>query len=380
MTGDLLGSAVPCPGPIGTTLLALALLAFPRPAAPQDGTIEGLVAALHHGDESQRVHAASVLGGIHRPPAAVVDALARALKDPSAQVGSAAARSLAAIGPDAVTALPALLFAREEEDAERRATAAMALVHLDGEARRHTAALLEELARCARWGGDAPDPPLSDARPARPATIDLLVATLDYTAGRYRAAAALALGRLGGTNAAAVAALVRAVRGGEEPLARVAALALGDLGAAGAPAVSALAEALAGYDPGLRILAAHALGGIGPAAASVAQALGTVGPAAVPALADLIEIVRDRRNDALVRAQAARALGRIAPQDLHALAALLECLMGFTEPAVLRAVVASLGDFGPRARQALPYLNALASQFPDFAADAEEAISRISRR
>ncbi len=178
-----------------------------------------------------------------------------------------------------------------------------------------------------------------------PATsaIEALARQLRSRSAAAQEQAATALGRMGPSAAAAIAALENALRtAGDTDVPAIAAWALGEIGRA---AVPALLRGLAIHDENVRT----------PIVAAVAR----VGPEAIPALVGALA-----SDDAYVRDAAAEALGRIGPPARDALPALLRlaqepsatdamlsalAAVGRTEPErVLPVLVAALADADPR--------------------------------
>jgi HEAT repeat protein len=93
-----------------------------------------------------------------------------------------------------------------------------------------------------------------------------------------------------------------------------------------------------------------------------AVALESMGPAAAPALPDLVGALHDP-ND-FVRAKAADALGAMGPAGHDAVRPLADRLLAKDEEIMVqRSVAAALGDMGPAARDALPVLEQTRNTF-----------------
>ncbi len=197
--------------------------------------------------DEARAEAARALGriGPAPPPAdapgtpdAVVEALASALTDGSAAVRQRAAEGLGEIGPRAVAALPALARASRDPEAEVSASACWALGHLASPP--GAPALLARV-----LGEDDPRQlpaaeALAQLGPAARGTIPALVAVLASPRAE-RAHAAFVLERLGPP---AVPALIEAIQGPERDLRRAAADVLAKLGPQATAALPAVLAAL----------------------------------------------------------------------------------------------------------------------------------------
>jgi HEAT repeat protein len=129
------------------------------------------------------------------------------------------------------------------------------------------------------------------------ASVEELIDRLGHYDRLQRVHAAAQLVRLGRHDGAVIAALLTALRSGQEVLQRMAALVLGDLAPAAREAIPPLINALSNSDAGLRRRAAVALGRFGAEAAAAVPALRS-------ALAD---------SDEGVRSFAATALALIEP-------------------------------------------------------------------
>jgi HEAT repeat protein len=228
---------------------------------------------------------------------AAVPELIRALKSPEQVVRRQAVIALAKIGPDAGEALPAVAAALADRDKEIRTFAVAAVVKLDPEGK---------------------------------TSFDLLRKSACDPEKEVRLAVVLALEEMTAREPRALAVLEGLLQGDADKGIRIATAAtLGRLGPTARPAIPALAKALRDADPEVRLGVAHVLVQIDPEQAGAvvpglieglrdkdekirrgaAYVLGQVGPAARPALPALTEALKD--PDAAVRQAAARALEQI---------------------------------------------------------------------
>ncbi len=260
----------------------------------------------------------------------------------------------------------------------------------------------------------------------RPTAVPALVGALDDRDPEVRAAAAGALGALGGAAEPAVPGLAGSLRDEQEAVRTAAAAALGALGPrsrAAAPAlfaalddpranvrataaqalarleltaewVSSLAKALGNSDGYVRAFAAWSLGNLGPGARDavpalvealgpddtanvVAAALARIGPAADQAVPALVADLRG--PDAGRRWRAARTLGRIGPLAEPAVAELRAALRDPNEGVRAHAARA-LGRIGPGAKPAAADLQrATGDSDPGVRAEARQALERLAR-
>jgi HEAT repeat protein len=217
----------------------------PQPAA----VLPDLIRVLGDNEGFVRGFAASALGGLAIPPMEKFSVIRPFLGDPDSHVRRNAARVIGQAGPDAAAAVPELIALFADEDKWVRSAAAVALGQV-GE----TAA-----SACAA-----------------------LTALLTDPEGLPRDDAAQALGKLGPTARTAVPALLRVLAEDPELYVRAsAAKTIVGLGAADqtGEGVARLRELL--HDPN-----AVRRGG-------AAEILGALGPAARPAVPDLLAVLRD---------------------------------------------------------------------------------------
>ena len=196
--------------------------------------------------------------------------------------------------------------------------------------------------------------------------VQQMIQNLRSFEARDRVYACNSLRAIGPTAAAAVLALIEALKDGNRGVRRSAADALGSIGPATEAAVPALFEALTDDDSDVRSNAAFALGRIGPPAEPAlgealkdddrnvrlyaAVALGRIGPAAVPAFGEALT-----DDDSGVRRSAADALVNIGPAAEAAVPALCEALKHGDRHVRGRAADA-LRKIGPAAQAAVPAL------------------------
>jgi len=287
-----------------------------------------------------------------RPAEVGAASLAGSLADRDQAVRLRALESLAALGPAAAPAIPALGEAIVREPPRLRRAAALALSKIGEPA----APFLAEM--------------LGDNRPA------------------VREAAASALGLMGGAARSAVDALARALSDDSPRVREAAGLALAGLGPQAAQALPALTAALKDPEQGVRAAAIKALAAIGPAAKeaagalldlmacgsalereSAAEALGRIGTSAAPLLIPAVSSADERMKDHLVMALS-RMGAPVAPF-------LIEALKG-PEKKVRAVAVEALAGLGPEALPALELLTALvADEDRELSSAAALALGRI---
>jgi HEAT repeat protein len=290
------------------------------------------------------------------------------LTSPDVVLRRRAASYLGKMADKAASAVPALVEALADEDAEVRARSGAAL-----------------------------------ARVGEPALAPLLKALKERPAVQVEAARALA--QMGAGAKAAVPALTAFVadRGADTTLRRECATALGAVGGASAPAAPTLLEALAGGPAPLREASARALGQIGAepdrvvaalttalkdeellVRAGAAAALGQFGErakAAVPALVVALKTTEvpgeAAHRVAEVRTAAAVALGQIGPAATAAALPLAEAMKDATPAnrALRRAAVAALGQLKAGAKPALPAFEEVL-RTPELPADTARALTQ----
>ncbi|MHB1033611.1 MAG: HEAT repeat domain-containing protein [Pirellulales bacterium] len=189
---------------------------------------------------------------------------------------------------------------------------------------------------------------------------------------RTRIDAANALGRMGPEAKPAIPALTELLRD-KDPNVRIAAVsALGRIASAAVPALTELRKNVgpsAGGAPGMD-LNPSGLRVVGPLIRirpAAARALGQIGPAAIPALTELL-----RDKDWEVRCFAAEALGKIGSEAKMAIPA-LTALLKDKNPNVRVAAAEALGGIGPEAKTAIPALIRLLKETDDPFAPQEPA-------
>jgi HEAT repeat protein/lysophospholipase L1-like esterase len=265
-------------------------------------------------------------------PAALLPALLGALRDTDPLVRASAAWALGRSGlaADDVSRALASALASDADEAVR-ASAARALGGAGIAGRAHRSTLIEALADArasVRWAAAG----ALDRIGVAPEQAPSLAKALESQDAYVRAFASWKLGEMGpAAGAAAVPALIEALRSGGGAGRSGAVASLAKLGAAARDAVPVLVEELKSADEGRRWRAARALGRIGPVAAPASSALGLLLRDPAPA----------------VRLQAARALGRIGEGARPAIPALVEALKD-ADPEVRQEALRALGKIPGR--------------------------------
>jgi len=323
------------------------------------------VDTLQTGNDSDRAHAAHVLGESGADAPGVVTALAGALKDENPVVRRNAATALARFGahPDAVTALLGAL-----KDSERT--------------------VRQEAARS-----------LAQVRPLPSEAVRPLLETVQGDRDPFiRVFSITAIGHAGDQAAEAVPTLIDILKeragGGPADPSAAAAQALAEIGPAARPA---LISALDSKDARTRAAAAQLLGGMGPvppsaldalermlkdqdrvARVQAARALWKLDRRVTTTLPILIEAVADR--DSLIRSLTVDALAAMGPEAGPAVPALVPVLRD-ENYMTRRSAAAALGKIGPAAREAIPALRAaLQDEEPEVRRQAEESLKAIEQR
>jgi HEAT repeat protein len=302
-------------------------------------------------------------------------ALLKALKDPAAEVRSAAAYSLGRIGADAKADVPALTGALEDKEADVREAAGIALGDVGPAAKAATPALVRALkdrqgtvALAAAQALQRLDPD-AFVRSALP----VLIAIIRDKDSEVRDKAVFALGKLGPPEKAAVPPLCELLVDGDPYVRRAAARGLSAIGPEAKAAIPLLIGALRDRDPNVRGMAAYALGSMGPEATAAvpalvaaltdddggvrsraAYALGGVGPKARAAVPTLLAALGNK-EDEYIHWGAAFALGRIGGDPEVVVPALVVALR-HKQQEVRAAAASALGEFGDQAKPALPAL------------------------
>jgi len=311
-------------------------------------TVLALRKALHDPERSVRCAAAGALGKAGTTGSQAILSLIRALRDKDGLVRAAAVAALGSVGQGSEEAADQLLAVLDDDFHTVRQNAVKFLCQVSG--RCNLDALERALAD--------PSPPVRKeavraleslgprARRAAPKLEELL----ESPDRQLAKAAAKALAEIDPRRArkSVVPVLVDAMRAHHS---RAWALAtLGDMGRVAAPALQTITDSLDDRDPGVRMGAAAALRGIGRDARS-----------SIPALE-----ARLADDHGRVRLEVAWALAQIDPTKLpRALPVVMEVLQD-RDPLVRRQAVHVLGDWGPAARSAIPDLERLLKQSPNW--------------
>jgi len=411
------------PDPGSRRLAAYVLSQIDREAAQQ--LLPLLVEALRDDEPRVRARVALALGQMGSAAREAVAALGELLNDADPRVRAGAATALGKIGLDARTTIPELTKRLKDPVVPVRYLAAVALGQMGSAAQEAVPPLTIVQATDTDSGVrveaasalEAIDPPfpvvlhaLTAPDPGRRlwavsvllalgpkawvAVPNLVVVLERDEAAKVRAAAAVALGKIGPEASSAGPVLIEALKDRESRVRMAAALALGLLGPAVKGSGAALAHALSDAEEEVAGESATALGNLGPEAeAAVPQlalllkdrdqtlrrrgchVLARIGPTARRAAPALVEALHD--SDAELRANAARALVSAGPQPGAPLPALLEALRS-TETFVRAWAALSLGQIGPGAAEAVgPLLTALQDDEASVRSAVGLALSRI---
>ncbi len=286
-----------------------------------------LTANLRSPDADDRIRAIEVLGEIGMKAKEAVPVLITALKDQDADVRGSAAYALGEIGKEAV---PTLIAALEDQEVFARSSAAYALGKIGKEAKEAVPALIKALEDQDANVRSSAVRALGEIVPGAKEAVLPLIGTLEDQDANVRSSAVRALGKIGPGAKEAVPALIAALKDHElnysNRLTSFPSYTVEALGKIGKESTLALIEALKDQDSSIRQYAVSALGEIGPGAKE-----------AVPAL---IEALKDQ--DSFVRRFAAGALGRIGPEAKEAVPALIEALKD-QDSRIRRSAVSALG-------------------------------------
>jgi HEAT repeat protein len=288
-----------------------------------------------------------------------------------------AAISLAAVGPEAKAAIPALEAAVKGKSKDLRVAAAMALWHID---RREEA--LETLARewqdAQGWDGLVVAAALMEVgEGALPFLVKWLTAPPKDLPGA-RPLAILLLSHIGPAPAEAAGPLSDALQDRDVPVRAAAAEALGAVGAADPAVVTALIRTLRDPDARVRQAAARSLAVLGKGSPAVAAVLRESGEnlesiallwkiegkpkTVVGVLTSSLQMEEHDDDDRAV--QAAQLLGRIGPGARTAVPALMAALHQGTG-ALRREASETLGKIGNVPAEGLALLQAAAEDDND---------------
>jgi HEAT repeat protein len=374
--------------------VALRSLAVDALAAIGPPAVPALAAALSQEGDVRRC-AALALARIGRPATAASKALADALRDPSPEVRPAVLGALAALGPDALPAVPALVKLFDQEAASRGQVLS-ALVRIGPEARialavcskaladNRAAVRLQALAELASLGAKA-----------KPVT-EKIVGRLKDDHLEVRRAAALTLILLGEAKPV-LAAAEEGVKSASAGQRETALWMAGALGVAAKGLLPLVRERGRDENPAVRLMAVWALAEIDrldgtalsvlqkllqdrpalPGRPAVFRLLGQMGSEVKPAVAALQELVA-KEADLALRIEAARTLAEIGPDAAAAAPALLALLLDI--PRLLDVERDAIADALSFSRPADARFTALdAVHDADLQREAEQALLRVRR-
>jgi HEAT repeat protein len=338
-----------------------------------EAAVPVLLNLLRSGNEDFRINATLTLGKIGKNAAAP---LCQLMKDRDADVRYYSVWALGLIGPDARdrTADVVGLLANSSEKEDVRRKAAETLGRIAGQADQAVPALVKALADpnadVSQAAGTALTQLGAEAVPA-------LLRAVTESDARVQLAAIRALGEVGAGNPQVVAALKDVLLAGDATLAPAAAEALGKQGAA---AVPALAEGLGSSQANVRSAAVHGLAAVGAAAvpalldglkskhtdvrSAAAGTFSTLGVIDRQILLGLIDALGDA--DQQVRSQAVAALytlsmsGTAGPDFAAVMPALGRALTDNPDPQVRGTIANSLFNLRKWARGAIPALEQVA--------------------
>ena len=318
--------------------------------------------AVSDGVDTEREHAATVLGEIGKDTPQAVTQLLNAFTDPDFIVRKNAARALGAIGPAAQEAVPGLCaLLKDDSFPQVRREAAMALGMIHARPEESVPALVRAFKDSDEWARMRAISAVGFFGPKAVSALPALAALLEQPAGQRTNAAVTALGAMQMIGEPAKPYLLKALN---NKLSR--SLAVEGLGSMGArEALPETLKLLKDPDAGVRIAAAKALWKLDPKQSA----------AVLPVL---IEGVRDQKHWA-VRGRAIFVLGEIGPAAKESVPALCEALKDKYED--IRALAAiSLGNIGPAAKPAVPQLRAaLEDEDRDVRAKVAKALDKIDK-
>jgi HEAT repeat protein len=351
--------------------------------------LQMLVAAIQGNDPDQRLLSLESLLTVRafdrEAARKALPAVALALADPTDTVrrraATCAARLVGPAGPDAKVVGPALARTLGDAQAGVRLEAARALDALaraaPSEAQPGVAALTRALADADVRVQVQAAQALGEARAAAGALPPLTALLRRHADPQARAAAALALGKIGVAEDEVVDSLAQALRtDGNSAVRQAAAAGLGGLGK-NPRAAEALVRALPAARPvgpaasaALAAMGADALPALEQAIQSpqkavrpgVLSALERMARTPPPSPTRLVAVLRVglKDDDKFSRERAANALGAIGPAAEPAVSDLVAELAATEDPAVRRAAAWALGRIGPKASAAVPTLKELA--------------------
>lgn len=289
--------------------------------------------------------AARLLGIIGPEAKSAVPALIKALKNGDRRLRGAAAETLGMIGPDAKAAIPALTAVLGDKDTRQMSTS-------------HNFVDIRGIAGTSlqRMGPNA---------------VACVVSRFHHKDKKVRAIACQVISETGSGGKLYVSYLIEALRDKEPSVRQSAAEALGKLALQPRQVVPALVKKLNDHDPFVRAYACLALGSFRGSAAK-----------AIPAL---VRVLTD--SDSTVRACAAQSLGKIGRKASAAAPELIKLIVdedsywssdsGHLLVRVGEHAIEALGNMGPAAKEAIPSLIELIRWRHKFSKTAIRALERM---
>jgi HEAT repeat protein len=303
------------------------------------------------------------LSSLRHPPASVVQGLGDLLGDPVPRKGLAAANALAAMGPAAEAARPALAAATRARDASLRLAAARALSVQRSNPDNAIPVLVEALTGFDVTARKQAAEALGAFGPlAKPAVGVLENALCDSEIPVAAAAAEVLLKVDAAAAQAAVPLLLDRARRHDRSVSISSALAAARISPGNERAIGVLKEALRSSNASVQHQAARALAQLGPEAKDAATAL------------------RDCLSDCgeSVRIAASLALWKVAGDTDTAIANLVDVITQSTASASRQEAVRALGEMGPPAKPAVHVLvDLLNDRTATFRRDALDALKKI---
>lgn len=298
---------------------------------------KAVVPALMEGLKNEKLHAvvSPVVAAIGPDASAAVPALAAMIRSKDPEIRREAILALAAIGPDARSTVPEMIKLLEDPQSTNRPAAAYALGRLG--AKEAVPALKKALVEkeipvlhlAAAWALLQIDP--SNDQYATEA-LPLLTSALENEMPQIRREAARTLARLGAKAKSSVAALQKRLSDQDPQVRREVLIALGEIGSDGQTLVPDLVKIIDEGEPSLHSIACYALGRLGAASKSAvpvlkkslsspdpyektvaAWALVQISPDAETATATIPILVNaaGRAPNPEIRVEAVQALGKI---------------------------------------------------------------------
>jgi HEAT repeat protein/S1-C subfamily serine protease len=301
-----------------------------------------LVKALDDSDKDVRLAAGEALSNME-PAASDIPSLVKALKQQDMELRVFAARALGNLGPQARSVVPDLIEASKNGDSQARGAAITAMGQVGSEAKTAVPSIVEAMKQ--KDTRDLAIVALGKIGPDAKAAVPDLAKNLSEK--ECQSLVIEALGKIGPDAKAAVPELADLLKNSDKEMRPLILAGLTRIGAAAKAAIPAIGDCL---DPNEKEISLQALTLLATFGTDAKEAVGQI----IPLFAEDEEETGKEENK--LRAQAIKTLGKIGKPAVQKLQTALK-----QNPSrrVKVGIIDALGEIGPDAKPAAPYLEQL---------------------